>query len=161
MKGLYILLCLMCVGCSNNSEVGLTFYIEKTDEEWREELTPEQYRILRKAGTERPFVGTYTNHDDSGVYCCAGCNAELFTSDNKYHSGCGWPAFDDVIASSKVIQIEDQSLGMSRVEVLCAACGGHLGHIFPDGPAETTGMRYCINSVALEFQEKESSPSDK
>ena len=129
--------------------------VQKTDAEWKETLTPEQYRILRQAGTERPFTGVYTDHEEEGVYRCAGCAAELFSSENKYHSGCGWPAFDDVLESDKVIQREDNSLGMSRVEVLCAACGGHLGHVFPDGPPQTTGLRYCINSAALQFESGE------
>ena len=128
--------------------------VEKTDAEWKQELTPEQYRVLREAGTERPFTGIYTDHEDAGVYRCAGCGAELFTSENKYHSGCGWPAFDDVLDPSKVIRREDNTLGMKRVEILCAGCGGHLGHVFPDGPRETTGLRYCINSAALQFEKK-------
>ena len=130
------------------------FPAQTTDEEWRDKLTPEQYHILREAGTERAFTGTYTDHTAPGLYRCAGCGAELFASDNKYHSGCGWPAFDDVVADDKVIRREDNSMGMKRIEVLCAGCGGHLGHVFPDGPRDTTGMRYCINSVALEFEGK-------
>ena len=128
--------------------------VQKTDAEWKAELTPEQYRILRQAGTERPFTGLYTDSEDAGIYRCAGCGAELFSSDNKYHSGCGWPAFDAAMDSDKVIQREDRSLGMSRIEVLCAKCGGHLGHLFPDGPPQTTGLRYCINSAALEFEKE-------
>lgn len=143
---------LLGCSCAQNEERSMSeFSVEKTDAEWREQLTPEQYDVLREAGTERPFKGVYTDLEDVGVYRCAGCDAELFASDSKYHSGCGWPAFDDVIDASKVIRREDRSLGVNRVEILCAGCGGHLGHVFPDGPVETTGLRYCINSVALQF----------
>lgn len=128
--------------------------VEKSDEAWREDLTPEQYYVLREAGTEKPFTGVYTDHEEPGVYRCAGCGAELFSSENKYHSGCGWPAFDDVINSENIIKREDRSFGMVRIEVLCASCGGHLGHLFPDGPSDTTGLRYCINSAALDFEKK-------
>ncbi len=129
--------------------------IQRTDAEWRNELTSEQYRILREAGTERPFTGVYTDHEEPGVYRCAGCAAELFASENKYHSGCGWPAFDDVAKTDRVILRKDRSIGMVRTEVLCAGCGGHLGHLFHDGPRETTGLRYCMNSAALEFEKEE------
>ncbi|HKL20236.1 MAG TPA: peptide-methionine (R)-S-oxide reductase MsrB [Tichowtungia sp.] len=130
------------------------FPVQKTEAEWKEELTKEQYRILRQAGTERPFTGEYTDHAGQGIYRCAGCGAELFTSDSKFHSGCGWPAFDRALAAGSVIERKDTSHGMIRTEVLCASCGGHLGHVFNDGPAATTGLRYCINSVALKFEEK-------
>ncbi len=130
------------------------FPVQKTAAEWKKALTPEQYRVLRQAGTERPFTGIYTDHDQPGVYRCAACGAELFTSESKFHSGCGWPAFDQAVSDGSIIERKDTSHGMVRTEVLCANCGGHLGHLFDDGPQETTGMRYCINSESLKFEEK-------
>ena len=125
--------------------------IEKTDAEWQAELTPEQYRVLRQKGTERPFTGEYDHTFEPGTYRCAGCGAELFTSDAKYDSGCGWPAFFEPAEGAAVDEKTDVSHGMIRTEALCASCGGHLGHVFPDGPAPT-GRRYCINSAALEHE---------
>jgi peptide-methionine (R)-S-oxide reductase len=126
--------------------------IQKTESEWRAELTPEQYNVLREKGTERPFSGGYDHTFSPGTYRCAGCGTELFTSGTKYDSGCGWPAFYAPAADDAVDQDVDASFGMVRTEVMCAACGGHLGHVFPDGP-EPTGVRYCINSAALNFEE--------
>ena len=127
--------------------------IEKTEEEWQGILTPEQFHVLREKGTERPFTGEYRNHKETGIYRCAACGEELFDSSTKFDAHCGWPSFYDSLDRSKVREIEDFSHGMHRVEVVCAACGGHLGHIFPDGP-RPTGMRYCINSVSIKFEPK-------
>lgn len=125
--------------------------VSKTDEQWRAELTPEQYEVLRRAGTERAFTGAYTDLEDPGVYRCAGCQAPLFRSDTKFHSGSGWPSFWDAMSPDVVTLTKDRSMFMVRTEVTCARCGGHLGHLFDDGPRETTGMRYCMNSAALDF----------
>jgi peptide-methionine (R)-S-oxide reductase len=127
--------------------------IKKTEEQWRAELTPEQYRVLREKGTERPFTGEYDHVFDSGKYRCAGCGAELFPAETKYDSGCGWPAFYAPASEEAVDEETDVSYGMVRTEVMCAACGGHLGHVFPDGP-HPTGVRYCINSAALRLEEE-------
>lgn len=134
--------------------------IVKTENEWREELTPEQYRILRQKGTERPFTGVYYKHKGEGVYRCAACGSELFSSETKYESGSGWPSFWAPISEEHVDTERDLSLGMSRMEVLCERCGGHLGHVFEDGP-RPTGLRYCINSAALHFEGEKGQESEK
>ena len=127
--------------------------IERTDEEWRGLLTPEQYQVLRHAGTERAFTGRFWDHHEAGMYVCAGCGTELFTSAAKFESGCGWPSFYEALDRDKVEEHEDRTHGMRRVEVVCRHCGGHLGHVFPDGP-QPTGLRYCINSASLDFKNK-------
>jgi peptide-methionine (R)-S-oxide reductase len=128
----------------------MTYAINKTEEEWFEILGPEKYYILREKGTERPHTGTYNLHFEKGTYCCGACNEPLFESDSKFDSHCGWPSFDDSIPG-KVEYQTDLSHGMHRIEILCATCGSHLGHVFNDGPTETTGKRYCVNSASINF----------
>lgn len=128
--------------------------IERTEEEWRSMLTPDEYRILREHGTERAFTGAYLDEKRAGVYRCRGCKTELFDAATKYESGSGWPSFYDALDEAKVKRIEDRSFGMVRVEIRCAACDGHLGHVFPDGP-RPTGERYCVNSLSLDFEPEE------
>ena len=133
----------------------MTHAVEKTEEQWREELSPEEYAVLRQAGTERPFTGELLNEHRTGIFSCRACGNELFRSDTKFESHCGWPSFYDPSSSDAVETLEDRSHGMVRVEVRCKRCGSHLGHVFPDAPQTPTGDRYCMNSVSLTFQPAE------
>jgi peptide-methionine (R)-S-oxide reductase len=130
----------------------MAYQVEKTDAEWREQLSKDEYAVLRKAATERPFTGEYNDAKTVGVYHCRACNAELFRSETKFESHCGWPSFYAPLAEDRVEYIEDRSLGMKRVEVRCATCGSHLGHVFDDGYGTPTGQRYCINSISMTLE---------
>ena len=127
--------------------------INRTDSEWRKLLGESKYSVLREKGTERAFTGNYLNHKGVGIYVCGACGQDLFSSKAKYDSGSGWPSFYEPIRPETITEVEDRSLGMIRVEVICSSCKSHLGHVFEDGPRETTGLRYCINSVSLDFKE--------
>lgn len=129
----------------------MTYEVKKTEEQWRAELGDEQYAVLREAATERPWTGELLDEERAGLYTCGACSAELFRSGTKFDSGCGWPSFYESVRPEAVQLREDTSLGMARTEVLCAACGSHLGHVFPDGFGTPTGDRYCMNSIALSF----------
>lgn len=140
-----------CKGQSNSETANSkTYQINKTEAEWKKSLTAEEYEVLRKKGTERAHAGEYVNTFEKGKYVCAACNNFIFNADTKFRSDCGWPSFDQAISGS-VVYNEDNSLMMQRTEVLCAKCGGHLGHVFDDGPIKTTGKRYCMNSIAMKF----------
>lgn len=144
-------------GAQNSSSIDMnkdTFEVAHSDEYWREKLTPEQYYVLREKGTERPFTGKFDDHWEPGVYTCAGCGNELFQSQTKFDAGCGWPSFYEALDKDKIVEKLDRSHGMIRMEILCAKCGGHLGHVFNDGPRDKTGLRYCVNSLSLDFKKK-------
>jgi peptide-methionine (R)-S-oxide reductase len=134
--------------------VEMTYKISRSDQEWREQLSSQEYAVLRQAGTERPWTGELLDEQRTGVYRCRACDAELFRSDTKFDSHCGWPSFYSPLAGDAVELIEDRSLGMVRTEVRCANCGSHLGHVFDDAPQTPTGDRFCMNSVSLTFEEK-------
>ena len=151
MKKIFILLFLFSLQYSfTQTKKVMEPQIKKTEAEWKAQLSDQEYEVLRKKGTERPYTGEYWDHFERGTYVCAACENVLFTSDTKYESHCGWPSFDQAIPGS-VIYEKDTSFGMIRTEVMCAKCGGHLGHVFDDGPKETTGQRYCTNSVSIKF----------
>ncbi|UOX32604.1 peptide-methionine (R)-S-oxide reductase MsrB [Flavobacterium sediminilitoris] len=150
MKIYLILILIALQSCQSQTKKEIKPKITKSNSEWKSQLTEEQYEVLRNKGTEKAYTGKYWNHFEKGKYVCAACENELFISDTKYESHCGWPSFDQAIKGS-VIYKEDLTFGMVRTEVMCAKCGGHLGHVFDDGPKETTGKRFCTNSVSIKF----------
>lgn len=138
---------------NTSNQEKMKFNVEKSEEEWKASLTPEQYYILREKGTERPNTGEYNLFFEDGTYHCAACGAALFKSDSKFESHCGWPSFDSAIRDSAIVEQVDTSHGMMRTEIMCGNCGGHLGHVFDDGPTKT-GLRYCVNSISVGFEAK-------
>ena len=149
MKNTFIILLFAICSVGFAQKKTKIFEVQKSESQWKKELTPEEYEVLREKGTERPFSGKYVNNFDKGIYVCAACDNLLFYSDAKFYSDCGWPSFDKAIKGS-VIYVHDSTYGMDRTEVDCAKCGGHLGHVFDDGPTKT-GQRFCTNSVSVKF----------
>lgn len=147
---LFLLMCPIMLMAQEKPKKTMIKKVKKTEEAWKKELTPQQYYILREKGTDRPGDGGLTKHFEKGTYHCAACDQQLFVSNSKYESHCGWPSFDDAIEGT-VNRVLDKSHGMIRTEIICASCDSHLGHVFNDGPKETTGMRYCVNSTSLKF----------
>ena len=163
-KIMFLLTTVILIACQtnaqkSNSSTNVHYKINKTETEWKSELTEIQYEVLRKKGTERPHTGEYNLHFEEGSYTCAGCGTTLFTSNQKFFSDCGWPSFDNAIEGT-VKYVEDKSLGMTRTEIVCASCGGHLGHVFKDGPT-ATGLRYCVNSASLDFEQQSKKKEQK
>jgi peptide-methionine (R)-S-oxide reductase len=154
---LYLVIVFTFASCTSNSQpkttkpMSTSNKVTKTEEEWKKVLSPEQYHVIRQKGTETPYSGKYYLHKEKGTYVCAACGAELFKSDAKFDAGCGWPSFSDAIDSSRVTYTTDKTHGMIRTEITCTKCGGHLGHVFEDGP-KPTGLRYCVNSLSIEFK---------
>jgi peptide-methionine (R)-S-oxide reductase len=144
------------VTLTNHKEINdkFSFELQKSDSEWQNTLSAEEYYILRQKGTERPFTSALEENYDGGLYTCAACGNELFTSDAKFNSGCGWPSFFEALDPNKIVTKTDTSHGMVRTEIMCAKCGGHLGHVFDDGPKDKTGLRYCVNGGSLKFNKK-------
>ncbi|RPI69462.1 MAG: peptide-methionine (R)-S-oxide reductase [Ignavibacteriae bacterium] len=142
---------------TTNTKDTTMFKVNKTEEEWRKQLSPFEYQVLREKGTERAFTGEYWDHHEDGTYTCKGCGAPLFSSNEKFDSGCGWPSYYDAIDSGAIVTKPDNTLGMMRTEIMCAKCGGHLGHVFDDGP-KPTGLRYCVNSASVQFKSSDDQP---
>lgn len=162
MRYFFLFLTLIFISCNSQEKESEnilkvkeqpTYQVQKSETEWRKQLSEEEYYVLREAGTERPHSGKFNLHFEEGIYTCKACGEELFGSDSKFESHCGWPSFDKSIAKGKIVERLDKSHGMMRMEILCRNCGSHLGHVFTDGPT-ATGLRYCVNSISLEFKEE-------
>ena len=148
-------LLISCQAQNNESMINKApdqFPLEKTEQQWKKQLTPQEYFVIREKGTERPYTGEYNMHFEEGTYACRACDAPLFTSDSKFDSHCGWPSFDQGISNGAIVEKLDKTHGMIRTEIMCANCGGHLGHVFNDGPT-ATGLRYCVNSLSIDFKD--------